>query len=395
MTYRNRAALPAKLVGNPRQNNCLRGRAQNSYHWPQTQRHVPQRHTPQSKGAQTSESLKPMNSSSLLSGIRGLGPELFSSHLTARLPSIVTWGLAIALGVQAAVIVLDLIPEQRPLVAAASPGAALTRSDSRGSADVQGIIDAHLFGVADPAAPAGDPTDAPETRLSLVLAGTIAASDPKQGFGIIGESASNAKLYSVGDSVPGGARLNAVYGDRVILERAGQLEALLLPREYKGGGTNTTAPQAREGMGMSAPQTAGSQVVERVKRMIAQDPGSVAEIMRPQPVFANGQQRGYRVYPGRNRAQFARLGLRPGDLVMSVNGTPLDDPQRGMEIFRSIGSADQVRVTVERNGRPQELVLNMAQIANELPAEAAQPQPEPDAMVPVDQAEPMPPDPTE
>jgi general secretion pathway protein C len=336
-----------------------------------------------------------MNSSSLLSGIRGLGPELFSSHLTARLPSIVTWGLAIALGVQAAVIVLDLIPEQRPLAAAASPGAAPARADSRGSADVQGIIDAHLFGVADPTAPAGDPTDAPETRLSLVLAGTLAASDPKQGFGIIGESASNAKLYSVGDSVPGGARLNAVYGDRVILERAGQLEALLLPREYKGGVTNTTAPQAREGMGMGAPQTAGSQVVERVKRMIAQDPGSVAEIMRPQPVFANGQQRGYRVYPGRNRAQFARLGLRPGDLVMSVNGTPLDDPQRGMEIFRSIGSADQVRVTVERNGRPQELVLNMAQIANELPAEAAQPQPEPDAMVPIDQAEPMPPDPTE
>jgi general secretion pathway protein C len=256
--------------------------------------------------------------------------------------------------------------------------------------DVQGIIDAHLFGVADPAEPAGDPTDAPETRLSLVLAGTMAASDPKQGFGIIGESAANAKLYSVGDTVPGGARLNAVYGDRVILERGGQLEALLLPRQYKGG-TGVAAPPPRPPMGV--PQSAGSQVVERVKRMIAQDPGSVAEIMRPQPVFANGQQRGYRVYPGRNRAQFARLGLRPGDLVMSVNGTPLDDPQRGMEIFRSIGSSDQVRVTVERNGRPQELVLNMAQIANDLPEEPAQP--ESDDMVPVDQAEPMPPDPTE
>jgi general secretion pathway protein C len=256
--------------------------------------------------------------------------------------------------------------------------------------DVQGIIDAHLFGIADPAEPAGDPADAPETRLSLVLAGTIAASDPKQGFGIIGESANNAKLYSVGDSVPGGARLNAVYGDRVILERGGQLEALLLPRQYKAG-TGVTAPPPPPPMGV--PQSAGSQVVERVKRMIAQDPGSVAEIMRPQPVFANGQQRGYRVYPGRNRAQFARLGLRPGDLVMSVNGTPLDDPQRGMEIFRSIGSSDQVRVTVERNGRPQELVLNMAQIANDLPEEPAQP--ESDDMVPVDQAEPMPPDPTE
>lgn len=330
-----------------------------------------------------------MNSSSLLSGIRGLGPGFFSSHVTTRLPSIVTWGLAIALGVQAAVIVLDLIPE-RPIAAAASAGAAPARAAARSAVDVQGIIDAHLFGVADPAEPAGDPTDAPETRLSLVLAGTMAASDPKQGFGIIGESAANAKLYSVGDTVPGGARLNAVYGDRVILERGGQLEALLLPRQYKGG-TGVAAPPPRPPMGV--PQSAGSQVVERVKRMIAQDPGSVAEIMRPQPVFANGQQRGYRVYPGRNRAQFARLGLRPGDLVMSVNGTPLDDPQRGMEIFRSIGSSDQVRVTVERNGRPQELVLNMAQIANDLPEEPAQP--ESDDMVPVDQAEPMPPDPTE
>jgi general secretion pathway protein C len=126
--------------------------------------------------------------------------------------------------------------------------------------------------------------------------------------------------------------------------------------------------------------------------MIAQDPGSVAEIMRPQPVFANGQQRGYRVYPGRNRAQFARLGLRPGDLVMAVNGTPLDDPQRGMEIFRSIGSSNQVRVTVERNGQPQELTLNMAQIANEMPEEPAT---ESSGLEPVDQAEPMPPDPTE
>jgi general secretion pathway protein C len=305
------------------------------------------------------------------------------------LPSLVTWGLAIALGVQAAVIVLDLIPE-RPIAAAASAGAAPARAEARSAVDVQGIIDAHLFGIADPAEPAGDPADAPETRLSLVLAGTIAASDPKQGFGIIGESANNAKLYSVGDSVPGGARLNAVYGDRVILERGGQLEALLLPRQYKAG-TGVTAPPPPPPMGV--PQSAGSQVVERVKRMIAQDPGSVAEIMRPQPVFANGQQRGYRVYPGRNRAQFARLGLRPGDLVMSVNGTPLDDPQRGMEIFRSIGSSDQVRVTVERNGRPQELVLNMAQIANDLPEEPAQP--ESDDMVPVDQAEPMPPDPTE
>jgi general secretion pathway protein C len=74
-------------------------------------------------------------------------------------------------------------------------------------------------------------------------------------------------------------------------------------------------------------------------------------------------QRGYRVYPGRNRQQFTKLGLVPGDLVLSINGTPLDDPQRGMEVFNTMGSADRVTVTVERNGQSQELTLNMAQVS--------------------------------
>jgi general secretion pathway protein C len=80
-------------------------------------------------------------------------------------------------------------------------------------------------------------------------------------------------------------------------------------------------------------------------------------------VFANGVQRGYRVYPGRNRQQFARLGLQPGDLVLAINGTALDDPARGMEIFNTMGTTDRVTVTVERNGQSQDLTLNTAQVA--------------------------------
>jgi general secretion pathway protein C len=100
-------------------------------------------------------------------------------------------------------------------------------------------------------------------------------------------------------------------------------------------------------------------------------------------VFANGVQRGYRVYPGRNRAQFSKLGLVPGDLVMSINGTPLDDPQRSMEIFNTMGSSDRVTVTVERNGQSQELTLNMAQLTLPDPSAGApparQPRPNPNA----------------
>ncbi len=127
-------------------------------------------------------------------------------------------------------------------------------------------------------------------------------------------------------------------------------------------------------------------------RLPAQNPGAITEILRPQPVFANGQQRGYRVYPGRDRQQFTRLGLMPGDLVTEINGTPLDDPARGVEILQSMNSAAEVTVTVERNGQPTQVTINNAQVAAEAAAAAALPEAVPVSEMPAsagrqDQAE--------
>jgi general secretion pathway protein C len=99
-------------------------------------------------------------------------------------------------------------------------------------------------------------------------------------------------------------------------------------------------------------------------------------------VFANGQQRGYRVYPGRNRQQFSKLGLMPGDLVTAINGTPLDDPARGMEILQSMNSAAQVTVTVERNGQSTQININNALVTAEAAAAAALPESIPVSEVP-------------
>ena len=146
-----------------------------------------------------------------------------------------------------------------------------------------------------------------------------------------------------------------MYVDRVILDRNGQLETLSLPAPEHCRHHHAYGGGARRGRG-------GGQFADNLRRIAETNPTAFAEVVRPQPVFANGVQRGYRVYPGRNRQQFAKLGLQPGDLVLSINGTPLDDPQRGMEIFNTIGTSDRVSVTVERNGQSQELTLNTAQI---------------------------------
>jgi general secretion pathway protein C len=233
--------------------------------------------------------------------------------------------------------------------------------------DIPAIVNAHLFGIAPvPGASELDPSAAPATQMSLVLVGTIAQTDPEKGLAIIGESAPTAKVYAVGKTVTGGTRLHSVYPDRVILDRGGKLEALMLPRKFQGGGG---APP--RSMAAAPIRSAEPMLGDQIRTLATQSPAVITEIIRPQPVFANGQQRGYRVYPGRNRQQFAKLGLMPGDLVTAINGTPLDDPARGMEILQSINSASEVTVTLERNGQSAQVNINNAQVAADAAAAAA------------------------
>lgn len=298
--------------------------------------------------------------------------DLSIQRVAPYLPTALTWVLALALGVQAALIVRNLIPQPESTPPPVTPDSSPTPGTRSRSVDLQGILNAHLFGVAGAeATPDSNTIDAPQTQLNLVLAGTIAVDDPEKGIALIGETAANAKVYSVGESVTGGVMLKAVYTDRAVLNRNGQLEALLLPRQMAGG-----APPPRRSP-INQPQSQGAALANRVRQMVADDPGAIAEVMRPQPVFADGKQRGFRVYPGRNREQFSRLGLMPGDLIMAINGTPLDDPARGMEIFRSMGSAAQVNVTIERGGRKQDLALDMTQLSNQANEIAPPPASEP------------------
>lgn len=222
--------------------------------------------------------------------------------------------------------------------------------------DLAAIVNAHLFGVA---AATGDPSGAPATSANLTLAGTLAGPDPAVGWAIIGASGQSARVYATGASLPGGTKLAAVYPDRVILDRNGARESLMLPR-LSGGSPAVPVAYAQ---GAGAPPAS---LADSVRQLMAQDPAAANELLRPQPVFAGGSLRGYRVYPGRNRAQFARLGLQPGDLVTAVNGAALDDPNRGLEILRGIGAGTAVTLSIDRNGQQQQLAVDPGAIAQEV-----------------------------
>jgi general secretion pathway protein C len=289
------------------------------------------------------------------------------STALARAPQIVTFLLALAVAAQLALIVVGLTGRTRQ---APPPVAALP---SAPPLDIGGLINAHLFGNA-AAQATGDAANAPPSSMPLVLTGLFATEDPKEGMAIIGESAQAAKFVTVGQQVPGGAQLHSVYNDRAIIDRSGTLESVFLPKTSGGELAMAPPPAQIQAEGNEA-------VVERMRQMVNSDPGLIGQLMRPQAVFAGGKMRGFRVYPGSNRQAFARMGLRPGDLVTAVNGTPLDDKDRAQEIFNTLSSSTEARVSVTRNGRQQELVLNLAQVA----AEAEQAGVHTDGDIPMDQ----------
>src|SRR6187551_4016897 len=304
----------------------------------------------------------------------GGGGDLRASVL-ARAPQVATFILALAVAAQLAFIVVAMTGRSRqappPSGASGAPVAQL---------DIGGLVNAHLFGNAAVQA-SGDAANAPPSSMPLVLAGVLATEDPKEGMAIIGESAQAAKVVAVGQQVPGGATLHSVYNDRAVIDRNGALESVLLPRRTAGAFSDAPPPPT------AAAAPPNDAAIERMRRLVSDDPSLIGQVMRPQPVFAGGKMRGFRVYPGANRQAFARLGLRAGDLVTAINGTPLDDKDRAQEIFGTLSSSTDARVTVTRNGRQQELVLNVAQISSE----AEQLGNGGDGMMPPDQAPSEPP----
>jgi general secretion pathway protein C len=273
-----------------------------------------------------------------------------------RLPGAVSVVLVIAIAFYLAKLVWVLVPANEEFdwtVKSVTPAISGPQGSQASTTMFRTIVSAHLFGEAGAEPEPVATIDAPETRLNLKLRATIAAPDDSLAHAIIADGKGKDSVYFIKDTVAGGAVLYEIHPDRVILNRGGALETLKLPKISEALGNQPVRSIAGRSGRPSAP--AG------IPQAAQLNASSFTDILRPQPYMPNGQLKGYRVYPGRDRRRFAALGLRPGDLVTEINGQPLNDLQAGMEVFRSLGDASQLTVTLERNGNPLVLTLDSSE----------------------------------
>ena len=180
-----------------------------------------------------------------------------------------------------------------------------------------------------------------ETSLNLKLKGIIHDAINSESVALISSNEEDAKVFKINDTVVQGTRLHSVYADRIILDNRNDLESLKLPKEEV--------------------PTSVTKILDSEIKPLNQFGVKLADTIRPTPYFTSGKQAGYRVYPGNDRKQFMSLGLMSGDLITSVNGMVLNDPQEAMMIFQDIEKESQVTLTITRNNESIELKINSDQ----------------------------------
>ncbi|HEY6460325.1 MAG TPA: hypothetical protein VIY73_09240 [Polyangiaceae bacterium] len=75
-----------------------------------------------------------------------------------------------------------------------------------------------------------------------------------------------------------------------------------------------------------------------------------------QPVFVGGKFHGFRIAALRDASFWRGVDLKPGDVVVSVNGFPIERPDQAETAFESLDVASELHVGVERDGQPHDLV---------------------------------------
>jgi type II secretion system protein C len=190
-----------------------------------------------------------------------------------------------------------------------------------------------------------------EKPLPLLLSGTVPGRNAFDGTAMMGVSRENMQTYSAGAMLVNGARLREIHERYVVLEKSGRTARLYLQDLKDQQGAKT---------GSSDLLTVGG--ARKIKPADATSNEPLTDYLRPNPVYDGAVLRGYEVYPGKRSGAFHQTGLQPGDLIMSIEGLPLDDPAQAFEMFRQLMDGVALTATVSRKGKIERISIDGAAI---------------------------------
>jgi len=270
----------------------------------------------------------------------------------------VKWLLIIGIAYTLATLAWSFFDTPISPVTVADPTSSANAS-SRPAANVNWILGKHLFGEAG-AAPAVSSRDEPvqQTRLPLELQGVFMADENQVSAAIIAQRGKPGKRYVVGDTLPGNAKLDEVFTNRVILVREGVRETLPFPKsktefvvedfpdDSGSAADSETAGQADDNDDVQS-ASAPEEIVSEYRERLAEDPAAALNDLGVETVDGGG----YRIGNLAQNPLLQSTGLQAGDVILSVNGQPVGDISQDQLELDNIMAQGSARIEVQRGDR--------------------------------------------
>jgi type II secretion system protein C len=267
-----------------------------------------------------------------------------------------------------------------PLVDSASPQTSDGQSKVRPRAEYQSLAKSDLFGEQSRKStpqPMIEET-LPETTLDLELLGLVVATGSDPGYAIIRDKTKRSEdTYTVGDIIVGDARVEEIRFDAVVISRSGKRETLSMSfvgtgKQQKGRrgfpGGRTPPPSRRRPPRQRASSDEAIRVQNENMRYInkeklmeeaGQNMASLIREFRTSPNIVDGKPNGIGINQVGTDPISSKSGLKPGDIVKSINGTRVNSMDDILAQAEKIKGKPEVRVVIERDGRHRTLVYKI------------------------------------
>ena len=301
-----------------------------------------------------------------------MNSQSFFDGLSSIAPRALFWLLAAAIILtifQCSHSLLNPKALETPTATQASKKTSNTKKQPIEQINIEAVVSRNLFGkpVTQMSAQAQLVAKAAETRLPLELRAVFESSESSISAAIIGQRGQNAKLFTVGDSVPGNAILEGVVDDKVLLRRAGKLEFLPFPESKYQATQNQKArvtinQTKNEQLVISSDagkQTPITDILETIEAQAptaesSTEPALLREFKEnPQEMISKiglseTKSGGYRVGNVSNSPYLRQSGLQSGDVILSVNGQTLSNVQNDSTQLAGLMAGDTARLEIQR-----------------------------------------------
>lgn len=129
--------------------------------------------------------------------------------------------------------------------------------------------------------------------------------------------------------------------------------------EYPSASEEVASSEESEALPERAAPPPGALWRDDVDATVDAGLGWFLQLVEVEPVVDAGRFRGFRVVALRPPSYWQGVDIRPGDVVTSVNGMPIERDMQAYEAFQSIKKTDELRIKYLRQGRERELVYRI------------------------------------